>query len=47
VVGRISGGGCGRVGELTRFGGDEFLNGQGRDDWPNIFRTGRTSASLV
>jgi Asp-tRNA(Asn)/Glu-tRNA(Gln) amidotransferase A subunit family amidase len=28
--------------ELTRFGGDDFLNGQGRDDWPNIFRTGRT-----
>jgi Asp-tRNA(Asn)/Glu-tRNA(Gln) amidotransferase A subunit family amidase len=28
--------------ELTRFGADDFLNGQGRDDWPNIFRTGRT-----
>lgn len=28
--------------ELTRFGGDDFLNSQTRDDWPNIFRTGRT-----
>ena len=28
--------------ELTRFGADDFLSGQGRDDWPNIFRTGRT-----
>lgn len=28
--------------ELTRFGGDDFLEGQGRDSWPNVFRTGRT-----
>ncbi len=28
--------------ELTRFGGDAFLTGQGTYDWPNVFRTART-----